>query len=65
MKTQSKQASSSKMKQLERDIAGLKAEQQSKIHLTKDAEQDYDIKSRIIDKQNQMIALFIKQRDGK
>lgn len=64
MNTISKQTSSSRMKQLERDIAGLKAEM-SKPHLTKDAEQDYEIKSRIIDKQSQMIALLLKQRDGK
>lgn len=64
MKTPSKQASSSRMKQLERDIAGLKAEL-LKPHLAKSQEQDYDIKSRLIDKQTQMIALLLKQRDEK
>ncbi len=64
MKTTSKQASSSRMKQLERDIEGLKKEM-LKPHLAKSEEQDYEIKSRIIDKQNQMIELLIKQRDWK
>ena len=63
MTTPSKQASSSKIAQLEKDIAGLKTEM-NKVHFAKSQEQDYDIKSRIIDKQNQMIALLIKQRDN-
>ncbi len=59
----SKQASTPRMQQLEKDIAGLKSEL-LKPHFAKSQEQDYDIKSRLIDKQNQMIALLLKQRDG-
>lgn len=54
----------SQIKQMEEEIRVLK-EELKKPHLTRDAEQDYDIKSRIIDKQNEMIELLLKQRDEK
>lgn len=45
--------------QLEDEINDLKMKLQEP-HLAKSAEQDYDIKSQIIDKQNEMIELLIK-----
>ncbi len=48
------------IKQIEREIVKLK-KQLLKPHLTKSDEQDYDIKSYIIDKQNKIIDLYIKQ----
>lgn len=53
-------ATNSKIKQIEEEIKELKY-QLKKPHLTKDSEQDYDIKSRIIDKQNEMIELLTEQ----
>jgi len=50
----------SKIKQIEAEIAALK-ENLKKPHLTKDSEGDYDIKSQIIDKQNEMIELLTEQ----
>ncbi|HTA26467.1 MAG TPA: hypothetical protein VK809_01670 [Bacteroidia bacterium] len=47
-----------KIKQIQEEIAVLK-EKMKKPHLTKDAEQDYDIKSLIIDKQAEIIELLI------
>lgn len=53
-------AFSSQIKQLEEEIKQLKLELKSKKHLTLSSESDYDIKSHIIDKQNEMIELLIK-----
>jgi hypothetical protein len=52
--------SSSKIKQIEEEIKELK-EKLKKPHLTHSNEQDYDIKSHIIDKQNEMIELLMQQ----
>jgi len=49
--------SHSRIKQLQQEIKELK-ESLSKPHLTKNSEQDYTIKSQIIDKQNEMIELL-------
>lgn len=49
-----------KIKQIEEEIKELR-EQLKKPHLTKSVEQDYDIKSHIIEKQNEMIELLIKE----
>ncbi|HTB31515.1 MAG TPA: hypothetical protein VK808_05790 [Bacteroidia bacterium] len=49
--------SAAKIKVLNEDINKLK-EELKYPHLTKDAEQDYDIKSRIIDKQAAIIELL-------
>jgi hypothetical protein len=51
---------SSRIKQLESEINELK-DSLKKPHLTKDLEGDYEIKSRIIDKQNEMIKLLTEQ----
>ena len=51
---------SSKIKQLEEEIKDLKV-QLKKPHLIKSNEHDYDIKSHIIDKQNEMIELLMLQ----
>jgi|GEM_PF-3462314 len=63
MKTQLKKASSltlqQQIKQIEGEIIKLK-KQLLKPHLTRSAEQDYNIKSQIIDKQNEIIELYIK-----
>jgi hypothetical protein len=62
MKTQGKKQPplrlQQKIKQLETEIKILK-KQLLKSHFVKNAEQDYDIKSHIIDKQNQIIELYI------
>jgi phosphoribosylaminoimidazole carboxylase (NCAIR synthetase) len=47
----------SRIRQIEEEIKTLK-ESLKKPHLIKDAEGDYDIKSQIIDKQNEMIELL-------
>lgn len=64
MKTQAAKASSLTLQQqiklIEGEIKKLK-KQLLKPHFMKDAEQDYDIKSHIIDKQNEIIELYIKQ----
>jgi hypothetical protein len=52
------------LKQLEEEIKMLRTELK-KIHFAKSSEQDYDIKSQIIDKQNEMIELLIKQSEEK
>jgi hypothetical protein len=57
-------SSSPQMQQLEEEIKELK-EQLKKYHLTASSEHDYDVKSHIIDKQNEMIELLIKQSEGK
>lgn len=57
--------SNSKIKQLEKEIKDLKDALSTKPHLIKDAEGDYDIKSHIIDKQNEMIELLIKKQSEK
>ena len=64
MNTSSNNPSSSRIKELEEDINALK-EELKKPHFTKSSEQDMDIKSRIIDTQNEMIELLLKQRDEK
>ena len=51
----------SQIKQLEEEIHQLKLELKAKSHLTMSSESDLDIKTHIIDKQNQMIELLIKQ----
>jgi hypothetical protein len=56
--------SSLKIKQLEEEIETLR-EELKKLHFAKSSEQDYDIKSKIIDKQNEMIEMLIKERDSK
>ncbi len=61
MKTQPENPNTSKIKQIQEDIAVLK-EELKKPHLTKDAEQDYDIKSLIIDKQAEIIELLTGQK---
>ncbi len=62
MKTQTKKASSltiqQQIKQIEGEIKKLK-KQLLKPHFAKNAEQDYDIKSHIIDKQNEIIEMYI------
>ena len=50
------------IKQIQEEIKSLKLEL-LKPHFTKSAEQDYDIKSEIIEKQNQMIELLVKLSD--
>lgn len=55
---------SSEIKKLEEEISELR-EELKKLHFAKSAEQDYDIKSKIINKQNEMIELLIKERDSK
>jgi hypothetical protein len=62
METPSGKALSQKIKKIEEEINILKAKLLVP-HLTKSAEQDYDIKSIIIDKQNEMIELLIKQSE--
>lgn len=47
------------IKQIEEEVKTLKKELQ-KPHFAKSTEQDYDIKSHIIEKQNQMIELLIE-----
>jgi hypothetical protein len=47
----------SKINELQEEINGLK-EELKKPHLTKNSEQDYAIKSKIIDKQNEIIELL-------
>lgn len=49
------------LKQIEKDIKVLKAQLLKPHLLAKSPEQDLDIKSKIIDKQNEMIELLIKQ----
>ncbi len=61
MKTPLENANASKIKEIQQEIAVLK-EELKKPHLTKDAEQDYDIKSLIIDKQAEIIELLIGQK---
>ena len=67
MKTQEKKQTplqlQQQIKQLETEIKILK-KQLLKSHFVKNAEQDYDIKSHIIDKQNQIIELYIRQTKG-
>lgn len=64
MKTQENKQSplqlQQQIKQLNTEIKNLK-KQLLKPHFVKNDEQDYDIKSHIIDKQNQIIELYIKQ----
>ncbi len=63
MKTDSKKIApptiEQQITQIEGEISDLKMKLQEP-HLAKSVEQDYDIKSRIIDKQNEMIELLIK-----
>ena len=49
------------IKQIEKDIKSLKVQLLKPHLLAKSPEQDLDIKSKIIDKQNVMIELLIKQ----
>jgi hypothetical protein len=62
MKTRTKEpaspASEQIIKQMEAEIKALKKELSNRLHLTKSAEQDYDIKSRIIEKQNILIEMM-------
>jgi len=51
---------SSQIKLLEEELKQLRLELQSKNHLTSSSEADYDIKSHIINKQNELIELLIK-----
>lgn len=64
MKAQTKNTKSlnwrQQIKQIEKEIKPLK-DQLLTPHFTKSAEHDYDIKSQIIDKQNQIIEILIKQ----
>ena len=64
MKTQSKKPALAKwqllIREKEEEIKSLK-KQMEKPHFIKSSEQDYDIKSHIIDKQNEIIELFIKR----
>lgn len=53
-------AFSSQIKQLEEEIQQLKLELKAKNHLTSSSEQDFDLKSHIINKQNEIIELLIK-----
>lgn len=53
-------AFSSQIKQLEEEIQQLKLELKAKNHLTASSEQDFDLKSHIINKQNEIIELLIK-----
>jgi hypothetical protein len=62
MGTSEKMPLSVRIKQLEEEIDELKIHLQ-KYHLIETPEQDFDIKSLIINKQNEMIELLIKQRD--
>jgi hypothetical protein len=55
----------SQIKQLEDEIKQLKLELKAKNHLISSSEQDYDLKSHIIDKQNAIIELLIKQSSEK
>lgn len=57
-------SSNPNIKQLEEEIKELRY-QLKKPHLTKDSEGDYDIKSRIIDKQNELIDLLMQQTNNK
>lgn len=57
--TTSSSFSNPQIRQLEEEIKELRM-QLKKPHLTKSSEQDYDIKSHIIDKQNEMIELLMK-----
>ena len=52
---------STEVQKLEEEIETLR-EELKRLHFSKSAEQDYDIKSRIIDKQTEMIDLLIKER---
>ena len=63
MKTQIKESEAvikRQIKQISEEIETLKL-QLLKPHFTKSAEQDYDIKSQIIEKQNRMIELLMEQ----
>lgn len=51
----------SQIKQLEEEIKQLKLELKAKNHLTLSSESDYDLKSHIIEKQNEIIELLMKQ----
>ena len=63
MKTESNQSlhltSQQKIKQIEEELKDLKHKLE-KYHLTKSSEQDYEIKSHIIEKQNELIELLIE-----
>lgn len=64
MTTPSNKPLSSQIKLLEEEIKDLR-NQLKTPHLTKSNEQDYDIKSHIIDKQNEMIELLMQQTEKK
>ena len=64
MNTPTNNPIAAQIQQMEEDIKTLK-EELKKPHLIRDAEQNYGIQSRIIDKQNEMIELLIKQREEK
>jgi hypothetical protein len=64
MTTPSSSTLSSQIKQLEEEINELKIHLE-KYHFTKSPEQDFDVKTRIIEKQNEMIELLIREREGK
>jgi hypothetical protein len=50
----------SKIQDIEEELNQLKIKL-AEYHLIKSSEQDYDLKSQIIDKQNQIIELLIEQ----
>jgi hypothetical protein len=54
-----------KINQLEEELQDLKQQLRKPHFFAASAEQDYEIKSKIIDKQNEMIELLLRQRDGK
>ena len=50
---------------IEEELKQLRLELKAKNHLTQSSEADYDLKSQIIDKQNEMIELLIKLANNK